>query len=125
MLDPQVTQLLTNGIDTSCKLAIMLRFAESSGLAATAPELAARICRDMWSVQQALDELVEDNLLQGCDNHYRSAGTPGMPNRLQALRDTYAQPLQRLELQRLLRDLEQYAPYRKEFPARLLLQRVA
>jgi hypothetical protein len=125
MLDPQVTQLLVNGIDTSCKLAIMLRFAESSGLAATPHELAARICRDMWSVQQALDELVEDDLLQRAENRYLSAGSPGMQSRLHALRDTYDQPLQRLELQRLLRDLEQYAPYRKEFPARLLLQRVA
>jgi hypothetical protein len=125
MLDPQVTQLLATGINTSCKLALMLRFAESTGLAATTQELANRICRDRWSVQQALDELVEDGLLQRSDNQYRAVAGVVMASRLHALRDTYDQPLQRLELQRLLRDLEQYAPYRKEFPTQLLLQRVA
>lgn len=125
MLDPQVTQLLSNGIDTSCKLTLMLRFADNAGLSTTASEIAARICRDVWSVQQALDELVEDSLLQRVDNRYTCPRVAATTLGLHLLQETYAQPLQRLELQSLVRDLEQYAPYRKDFPARLLLQRVA
>jgi hypothetical protein len=125
MLDPQVTQLLNKGINTSCKLAIMLRFAEQRELHATPPILASRICRDIWSVQSALDELVEDGLLVQHDSQYSLLPSSELRKRMLLLRETYEYPLQRLELQRLLQDLERYAPYRNEFPQPMLLSRVA
>ncbi len=125
MLDPQVRHLLETGINTSCKLAIVLRFIEQSELRATASELATRVCRDNWSVQDALDELVEDGILQRWDGLYYCASSPDLRARLRLLQETHTSPLQRMELQRLLRDLERYAPYRKEFPTQLLVTRVA
>lgn len=125
MLDPQVTQILNKGINTSCKLAIMLRFAEQCEFRATTPVLASRICRDIWSVQSALDELVEDGLLLQHDNLYSLVPCLELRKRLLMLRETYEYPLQRIELQRLLRDLERYAPYRNELPSRMVMQRVA
>jgi hypothetical protein len=125
MLDPQVTQLLDKGINTSCKLATMLRFADQREFHATAPLIASRICRDIWSVQSALDELVEDGLLIQHDHQYSLVPSVELRKRLLLLRETYESPLQRLELQRLLRDLERYAPYRNEFPRPMLMSRVA
>lgn len=118
MLDPQVTQLLETGINTSCKLAIMLKFLEQSTLSLSASELAARVCRDIWSVQAALEELAEDGLLYCVERRYSCKACAELATQLQLLGDTYAHPLQRNELQRLLRDLESYAPYRKELPRR-------
>lgn len=125
MLDPQVTQLLDKGINTSCKLAIMLRFVEQREFHPTTPTLAARICRDIWSVQSAVDELVEDGLLFKHDNQYSLVPCSELRKRLLLLRETYEYPLQRLELQRQLQDLERYAPYRNEFPRPMQMSRVA
>lgn len=125
MLDPQVTHLLETAINTSCKLAIMLRFVEQRGLTATAPELAARICRDLWSVQQALDELVEDGLILRRDKVYLCTACSELRSTLHLLQEVYLHPIQRGELQRLLSELESYAPYRKELPQRFFTSRVA
>ncbi len=125
MLDPQVTQLLETGINTSCKLAIVLRFIEQTELRATALELAARVCRDRWSVQDALDELVEDGILQRRDGVYARVSCPELRAGLRLLQEAHTYPLQRIELQRLLHDLERYAPYRKEFPRQLLARQLA
>ncbi len=125
MLDPRVTHLLETGINTSCKLAIVLRFIEQTELHATTPELATRVCRDLWSVQDALDELVEDGILLRRDGVYSCASSPELLIRLRLLQEAYTYPLQRIEVQRLLHELEKYAPYRKEFPTQLLARHVA
>lgn len=118
MLDPQVTQLLESAINTSCKLAVVLKFLEHESLAASPSELAMRVCRDIWSVEAAVTELAEDGILTLRDKHYRCEVSPELRARLRLLHETYAHPLMRNELQKLLRDLERYAPYRKELPSR-------
>lgn len=118
MLDPQVTHLLETAVNTSCKLAIMLKFLDQPSLSITASEMAARVCRDIWSVEAALQELTEDGMLSRRDTHYVCYACVELAAQLQLLNDTYAHPLQRNELHHLLRDLERYAPYRKELPHR-------
>jgi hypothetical protein len=114
MLAPQVTQLLERAINTSCKLAIVLTFLDHSALNATASEIAGRVCRDIWSVDTALNELVEDGILTLRDKRYSCVTCAERRAELNELRQTYEHPLLRKEVQALLRDLELYAPYRKD-----------
>jgi DNA-binding transcriptional regulator YhcF (GntR family) len=114
MLDPQVTHLLETAVDTSCKLAIVLRYADQPSLCATPNELAARICRDPWSVQQALRELADDGVVQTREGRFVCATDAELRACLQSLRALYNDPLQRGELHLLIRELERYAPYRNE-----------
>jgi hypothetical protein len=114
MLDPQVTQLLETAVNTSCKLAIVFTFLEHSSLRATPSEMAARVCRDIWSVEAALKELAEDGILTLRDKRYSYETCAERRAQLSVLHATYEHPLQRNELQALLRDLERYAPYRNE-----------
>jgi len=116
MLDPQVTQLLETAVNTSCKLAIVLTFLEHKSLRATANEIAGRVCRDIWSVEAALSELVEGGILTLHEKRYSCEACTELRTQLNVLRKTYEHPLQRNELQALLRDLERYAPYRKDLP---------
>ena len=116
MLAPQVTQLLERAVNTSCKLAIVLTFLDHSSLNATSSEIAARLCRDIWSVETALNELAEDGILTLRDKRFSCATCADRRAELNALRKTYEHPLLRNEVQSLLRDLERYAPYRKELP---------
>jgi hypothetical protein len=80
--------------------------------------MARRVCRDIWSVEAALEELTEDGILCRRDQHFVCKACAELTTQLQLLSETYAHPLQRNELQQLLRDLERYAPYRKELPRR-------
>lgn len=118
MLEPQVTRLLESAINTSCKLAIVLQFVEYGALKATSLELASRVCRDVWSVEAALKELVENGVLCRRDNRYTCEPATDLRADLDRLQETYAHPLLRNELHRVLRDLERYAPYRNELPHR-------
>jgi transcription initiation factor IIE alpha subunit len=114
MLDPQVTQLLESAVNTSCKLAIVLTFLEHSSLNATSSEIASRVCRDMWSVDTALNELVEDGILTLRDKRFCCEASCERRAQLIELRRTYEHPLLRNEVQERVRDLERYAPYRKD-----------
>lgn len=114
MLDPQVVYLLESTIDTSCKLAVALKFLDHRGLHATPSEMAVRVCRDIWSVESALEELAADGVLVRREPRFALNLSPEISAQLALLRDTYAQPLQRDELHKLLRELETYAPYRRD-----------
>lgn len=114
MLAPQVTQLLERAVNTSCKLAIVLTFLDHSSLNATSSEIATRVCRDIWSVEAALNELAEDGILILRDKRYSCATCAERRAELNELRRTYEHPLLRNEVQALLRDLECYAPYRND-----------
>lgn len=114
MLDPQVIRLLESTIDTSCKLAVALKFLDHRGLDATPSEMAARVCRDIWSVEAALQELATDGVLVCREPRFSLDPSPDVSARLALLRDTYAHPLQRDELYGVLREVETYAPYRSD-----------
>ncbi len=124
MLDPQVTQLLDTAINTSCKLAIILHFLDHRQLRLTASQMAERLGRDIWSVEAALQELADDDIVSLQDGLCCYAPSAERRAQLQALRQTYDHPLQRDELQLLVRELEQYAPYRQELPDQFLKSRV-
>jgi hypothetical protein len=118
VLDPQVIGLLETSIDTSCKLAVALKYLDHRGLNATPSEMALRVCRDIWSVEAALNELAADGVLVRREPRFALNPAPEVSARLALLADTYTHPLKRDELHHLLRDLETYAPYRSEARAR-------
>ncbi len=124
MLDPQVTQLLETAVNTSCKLAIILHFLDHQQLDVTPSQLAERLGRDIWSVEAALQELAEDEIVSLQDDLCWYAPSAERHAQLQALHQTYDDPLQRDELQLLVRELERYAPYREELPQLFLKSRV-
>lgn len=118
MVDPKVQQLLEQAIDTPVKLHLLLMFYENPRLEATARMIADRVCRDMWSVAQALSELADDGImfpvatLQG-EPVYRYAPRESLTEPIQRLICGYDDPLERDKLQRSIRDLATYAPYRR------------
>ncbi len=84
----------------------------------SAHEIANRICRDIWSVAQALDELVEDGVMGRSVNtkgdlRYRYAPQPEHHESIKRLLAGYDDPIERDLLQRMIRDLSTYAAYRR------------
>lgn len=118
MVDPVVQQLLEQAIDTPVKLHLLLIFHENPRLEATAQAIADRVCRDIWSVSQALDDLAEDGvmLVAATANGgpvYRYAPLAPLQEPIRRLLSGYDDPLERDKLQRSIRDLAAYAPYRR------------
>ncbi|NTU81679.1 MAG: hypothetical protein HGA45_20255 [Chloroflexales bacterium] len=118
MVDPIVQQLLEHAIDTPVKLHLLLIFYENPRMEATPRAIADRVCRDIWSVAQALHELAEDGVMLRAatangDPVYRYAPTPELVESISRLICGYDDPLERDHLQRSIRDLAVYAPYRR------------
>jgi hypothetical protein len=118
MVDPVVQQLLEQAIDTPVKLHLLLVFYENPRLEASPRAIADRVCRDMWSVAQALHELADDGvLLQAATAHgdpvYRYEPMTELVESIARLIRGYNDPLERDVLQRSIRDLAAYAPYRR------------
>lgn len=125
MLDPQVIHLLESAINTSCKLAVVLNFLDHRTLCVTPSEMATRLCRDIWSVEAALNELADDGVLSRRERRFVYEPSTELARKLELLRETYAHPLQRDALQQVLRDLERYAPYRSVLPKQFFAKRAA
>jgi hypothetical protein len=118
MVDPQVQRLLEQAIDTPVKLHLLLMFHENPRMEATATAIADRICRDIWSVAQALQELADDGVMLCAamvhnDPVYRYAPADELLDAIHRLITGYDDPLERDKLQRSIRDLATYAPYRR------------
>jgi hypothetical protein len=93
-------------------------FVENPRLEATPRAIADRVCRDMWSVAQALHELAEDGIMMHAatangDPVYRYGPTTRRLDPITRLIDGYNDPLERDLLQRSIRDVASYAPYRR------------
>ena len=112
MLDHSLRPLLDEAVNTSLKLAIVLLFADQDRLSATPKEVSKRVCRDIWSVEAALRELADDDILLSCDGRYLYAPAPQWHAGLAALLSVYDDPLLRLEIMRVVGELDRYAPYR-------------
>ena len=110
MLDGRVQTLLEEVANTSTKLAIVLLFTEQPNLIATPCQLQQRVCRDIWSVKQALDELVKAGALRVQNGDYGIV--PGMHRQMTTLLRAYEEPMRRQEIMQTVTDLESYAPYR-------------
>lgn len=118
MVDPVVQQLLEQAIDTPVKLHLLLIFNENPRLEATPRAIAERVCRDIWSVSQALHELADDGIMLRAttasgDPIYRYAPMSEHIESISRLICGYDDPLERDKLQRSIRDLAAYAPYRR------------
>lgn len=118
MVDPLVQRLLERAINTPVKLQLLLMFHEHPRMEATPGAIAERTCRDIWSVSEALEELAETGvMLQARGPHneavYRYAPLGELVEPIQRLLRGYDDPLERDTLQRSIRDLASYAPYRR------------
>ena len=114
MLDSSLRRLLEEAINTSTKLAIVLLYAGQPRLATTPQQMSQRICRDIWSVEQALQELAEDGILQCERGEYRYRPAARWSEALAQFVTTYDEPLRRQEIVHLVDELDRYAPYRDD-----------
>jgi hypothetical protein len=113
MVENALGRLLEDAVNSSCKLAIVMLFAEDAGLAANEHQLSRRLCRDIWSVEQALSELVGDGVLINLDGLYRFQPDLKHAEGLRQLLRVYDEPVGRQEVVRIVSDLDRYAPYRE------------
>lgn len=116
MIDPSVQHLLEQAIDSPIKLQLLLLYYENPRFEGTASQIAERIFRDIWSTRQALCEMSEDGLLFAADSSepiYRYRPHPDHREPIFRLTQCYNEPLERDQLQRTLREIASYAPYRR------------
>jgi hypothetical protein len=117
MIDPSVQQLLEEVIDSPVKLQIVLMFYENRGMDGTASQFANRMYRDIWSTREALRELAEDGILTTTsiagEPVYRYRPRSEYVDPIFRLVQSYNEPLERDKIQRAIRDIASYAPYRR------------
>ena len=116
MIDPMIQRLLEQAIDSSVKLQLLLMFYENSRFEGTAMQVAERIFRDIWSAREALRELAEDGVLAvsgSSEPVYRYRPTAELREPIFRLVQSYNEPLERDQIQRSLREVASYAPYRR------------
>lgn len=121
MLDPLVSSLLRNVIDTPIKLQLTLLLQEQKGVAFTPSQVARRACRDIWSVRQALHELAEDNLLTATygrdETSYSYQPRLDYVEPVRGLVRAYNDPMMRLEVHHAIREQSAYAMMRRAVAA--------
>lgn len=117
MLDSSIQRLLEQAIDSPTKLQLCLLFHENQVLEGTATQFANRIYRDIWSTSEALRQMTEDGILFASGNTnepvYRYRPRPEYADAIVRLAQCYNEPLERDRVQRALREVASYAPYRR------------
>jgi hypothetical protein len=118
MIDPTVLSLIESVIQSPVKLQLLVMFHENQRLEATASALADRVCRDIWSISEALAELAVDGvMLQAATAHgepvYRYAPTPELRTPIERLMCSYDDPLERDLIQRAIREQADLALFRR------------
>ena len=113
MLETGIRRLLEDAVNTSCKLAIVMVYAQQAGMSATPGQMSQRLCRDIWSMETAMQELTEDGILAEDDGQYRLCPSPRHRESLERLISVYDEPVYRQEIVGLVGDLDRYAPYRE------------
>lgn len=109
MIDPTMLRLIESVIQSPVKLQLLVMFHENQRLEATASALADRVCRDIWSISEALAELAADGvMLQAATAHgepiYRYGPTPELRAPIERLMRSYDDPLERDLIQRAIRE---------------------
>jgi hypothetical protein len=117
MADTRIQFLLERAVDSRTKLYILLIFHESPHLEATPTVIVERCCRDIWSVRQALKELVEDGILAvsrsvGGEPFYCFQPCSEYVQPIEALIRSYDDPYEREALLHAISDLSGYAVIR-------------
>ena len=118
MLDSILQRLLEEAVNTSTKLAIVLLYAERPDLSATPAQISQRLYDDIGSVETALHELAEDGILDLRGGQYCYRPAAEWWEGLGRLISAYNAPLQRLEIMRVVDELDRYAPYRSVLRSR-------
>ena len=118
MLDALIQQLLEKVIDSPIKLQLCLVLYENRQLEGTVTQFANRLYRDIWSTREALRQLTEDGILivkgsAGAEPIYAYRPRTEYVDALFRLAQGYNEPLERDKIQRALREIASYAPYRR------------
>lgn len=117
MIDSSIQQLLEQAIDSPIKLQLCLILYENRQLEGSATQFANRIYRDIWSTREALRQLAEDGIMVSQSTHgepiYRYRPRSEYVEGLTHLAQSYNEPLERDKIQRMLREIASYAPYRR------------
>ena len=116
MIDPSIQHLLEQAIDTPIKLQLLLLYYENPSFEGTTSQVAERIFRDIWSTSEALSEMTEGGLLSMAsvgEPVYRYRPRPEYREPIYRLAQSYNEPLERDQLQRAVREIASYAPYRR------------
>lgn len=118
MIDPLVQRLLEQVLDTPTKLHMLLMFHEHPRCKLTAAAIAERLFRDIWSVEQALEDLTAAGFLSvaqvtGGQPVYRYTPPPEWHEAIRRLVRSYNDPIERDMIQRTIRDLSVYALFRR------------
>ena len=120
MVDNAIQRLLEQAIDSPIKLQLCLMFYENRRMEGTAVQFADRVYRDIWSTREALRELAEDGILSvtslAGEPIYRYRPRPEYTEPIFRLAQSYNEPLERDSIQRALREVASYAPYRRSTP---------
>ena len=118
MIDPTVLSLIESVIESPVKLHLLVMFHENQRLEATASAVADRICRDIWSVSEALAQLADDGVMMQAatahgDSVYRYGPTAELRPLLERFMRSYDDPLERDIIQRAIREQADLALFRQ------------
>lgn len=118
MLDTRVQYLLRSIIDSPDKLHILLTLYSQVQEQVNAEQLSERLCRDVWSVSQALRELSEDGLLEvlnvaGSSPGYRFQPRSEYVAAINELINSYDDPIARSLIHHALREMSGYTAARR------------
>lgn len=118
MVDSIIEQLLEKVINSPIKLQLCLLLYENPQLQGNATQFANRLYRDIWSTREALRQLAEDGILiasgsPGAEAIYGYRPRPEYVDPIFRLAQNYNEPLERDKIQRALREIASYAPYRR------------
>lgn len=118
MLDTRVQYLLRSIIDSPDKLHILLTLYSQGQERFSAEQLSERLCRDVWSVSQALRELSEDGLLEvlnvaGSSPVYRFQPRSEYVPAINELINSYDDPIARSLIHHALRETSGYTAARR------------
>ncbi len=117
MIDSSVQNLLEKAIDSSIKLQLVLMFYENPRMEGSAGQIAQRIFRDIWSTNDALQELTADGILASIgeprDPVFRYRPLPEYIEPIFRLNQSFNEPMERDRVQLVLRQVAGDALFRR------------
>lgn len=116
MIDSMIQRFLEQVVDSPIKLQLLLMYYENPRMEGTPSQIAERVYRDIWSTREALSELAEEGILAAVGSTepvYCYRPRPEHREPIFRLVQCYNEPIERDQLQRTLREIASYAPYRR------------
>ncbi len=120
MADLSVPKFLEQVVNTRTKLHILLVFYENRHMRATVRDVAQRCSRDIWSVEQDIQELATSGLFTavrsiGGDTVYIYEPDAAYIEPVQELMRQYDDPLEREQLFQIMHELSTYGTVQPSF----------